>query len=158
MSGRKRIARIGLLLAMTFLLLGAGDEEARFNSLGHRMMCVCGCNQVLLECNHVGCTYSDRMRGELVNAVQRGENDSLILQGFVQNSGTIVLLAPSTTGFGQIAWIMPYAALGLGLVAVFFVVQTWKKRPAPLLADGVAPVSGPLENKYREQARKETEL
>ncbi len=57
--------QVALLCLAVFAFLGAGDESARFNSLGHRLMCVCGCNQILLECNHVGCTYSDRMRGEL---------------------------------------------------------------------------------------------
>ena len=41
------------------------------------LMCACGCNQVLLECNHVGCTYSDRMRDELAAGLERGDNDSL---------------------------------------------------------------------------------
>ena len=73
-----------LLCATVFLFLGAGDSDARFKDLGHRMMCACGCGQILLECNHVGCTYSDRMRAELVAAVDRGDNDDLTLQSFVQ--------------------------------------------------------------------------
>jgi len=57
-----RIFQAGVLCLAVFAFMGAGDDGARFNSLGHRLMCVCGCNQILLECNHVGCTYSDRMR------------------------------------------------------------------------------------------------
>ena len=98
-----------------FALLGAGDEGARFNSLGHRLMCVCGCSQILLECNHVGCTYSDRMRGELMAGLDRGENDDLTLQDFVQKYGPTVLAAPTATGFNRVAWIMPFLALVLGL-------------------------------------------
>ena len=48
-----------LIVACAGTLLGANGDSARFTDLGHRMMCVCGCNQILLECNHVGCTYSD---------------------------------------------------------------------------------------------------
>ena len=76
-------------------------------------MCACGCNQVLLECNHVGCTYSDRMRNELTAAIERGDNDSLVLQSFVQKYGNTVLAAPTTTGFNRIAWIMPFAVFAL---------------------------------------------
>ncbi len=99
------------------MLMGAGDQAARFNDLGHRMMCVCGCNQILLECNHVGCTYSDRMRAELVAAVDRGDNDDLTLQSFVQKYGPPVLAAPTKTGFDRVAWVAPYLALVLGLGA-----------------------------------------
>ena len=51
----KRATQVALLSIAVIALMGAGDESARFNDLGHRMMCVCGCNQILLECNHVGC-------------------------------------------------------------------------------------------------------
>ena len=89
----KRSAQLLVLTLAVFTLLGAGDQSARVNDLGHRMMCVCGCNQILLECNHVGCAYSERMRAELVAAVDRGDNDDLTLQGFVQKYGTTVMAA-----------------------------------------------------------------
>ena len=80
------------------------------DDLGHRLMCVCSCNQILLECNHVGCNYSDRMRGELMTAIQRGDSDDLTLQAMVQNYGPTVIAAPTSTGFNRVAWIMPYFA------------------------------------------------
>ncbi len=52
--------------------MGAGDDSARFKDLGHRMMCTCGCGQVLLECNHVGCQSSDKMRDQLQAALDKG--------------------------------------------------------------------------------------
>ncbi|HET7750637.1 MAG TPA: C cytochromes biosynthesis protein, partial [Terriglobales bacterium] len=75
-----RAIQVGLLCLAIFAFLGAGDENARFNDLGHRLMCVCGCNQILLECNHVGCNYSDHMRDELIGAINHGDNDDLVLQ------------------------------------------------------------------------------
>ncbi len=147
-----------LLSLAVIAFVGAGDEEARFNQLGHRLMCVCGCNQILLECNHVGCQYSDRMRNELAAALARGDSDDLTLQAFVQKYGTTVVAAPATTGFGRVAWIMPYLVLVLGLATVYFVVRAWRMRPAPALADGVRPVRGAELEHFREQARKETEL
>src|SRR6202041_1311372 len=107
----KRSAQLILLAAAFVTLLGAGDQSARVNDLGHRVVCVCGCNQILLECNHVGCSYSDRMRAELVAAVDRGDNDDMTLQGFVQKYGTTVMAAPTKAGFNRVAWIMPYFVL-----------------------------------------------
>jgi len=154
----KQLAQVALLSIAILFLMGAGDEGSRFNDLGHRMMCVCGCSQILLECNHVGCSYSDRMRGELMAALDRGDNDDLLLQGFVQKYGTTVIAAPTTKGFNRVAWIMPFVALGLGLATMVLVVRAWKNRPTPALADGVQPLGGPELEQFRERAQKETEL
>ncbi len=70
-----RIAQLLLVALLAMLFMGA-DTDARFNKLGHQLMCMCGCNQILLECNHVGCTYSERMRNELIAAIDKGDNDS----------------------------------------------------------------------------------
>lgn len=143
------------LAALT--LSGAGDSpEARYSKIGHGLMCMCGCNQVLIECNHVGCSYSTRMLAEIREGLARGDNDSLILQSFVQKYGNTVLAAPTTTGFNRIAWIMPFAALFLGTVAVITVVRTWKRRT---VSSPVRPPATPEQlDEYRQRARKETEL
>jgi cytochrome c-type biogenesis protein CcmH/NrfF len=157
MFHRRSLAKLGLLSITVMLLLGAGDD-ARFNQLGHKLMCVCSCNQVLLECNHVGCAYSDRMRGELARNLERGDSDDLALQAFVQKYGPTVLIAPTSTGFNRVAWIMPYLALSLGIATVVLIVRTWKARPLPVSPGRVAPVSGVELEHFREQARRETEV
>jgi cytochrome c-type biogenesis protein CcmH len=154
----RRSLQVALLCVAVFALLGASDEGLRFNSLGHRLMCVCGCSQILLECNHVGCTYSDRMRGELMASLDRGENDDLALQDFVQKYGPTVLAAPTTVGFNRVAWIMPFLALALGLTTTIFIVVAWKKRPALAAPGGIVPVSGGELEHFRTQARKDTEI
>jgi len=153
----KKFLHAALLVVAIFAFLGA-DNESRFNDLGHHMMCVCGCSQILLECNHVGCTYSDRMRGELMASLDKGDSDDLVLQGFVQKYGTAVIAAPTTTGFNRVAWIMPFVALAFGFVFMVCVVRAWKNRPAPALADGIKPLRGPDLEHFREQAQKETDL
>jgi len=154
----KRVAQLLLVVAALFTFMGVGDEDARFQNLGHHLMCVCGCSQILLECNHVGCQYSDRMRVELAAALDHGDNDDLTLQTFVQKYGTTVVAAPSTKGFGRVAWIMPFVALLAGLATVVLVVRAWRLRPTPALADGIQPVRGPELERFRSQADEETEL
>ena len=144
-------------LAVIFLavmLLGASGDRARLDDLGHRMMCVCGCNQILLECNHVGCTYSDRMRHQLQAAIQRGDSDETILQAFVKEYGATVLAAPGTHGFDLTAWIMPFAVFLAGILLAAMLIRTWKGCH-PAYAAGARTASF---DRYREQARKETEL
>lgn len=155
----RRAAQSILVCVAIFVFLGAGDDQ-RFDKLGHHLMCICGCNQVLLECNHVGCRDSDRMRNELSAALSTGggNSDDNILQGFVQKYGMTVLAAPGTTGFNYVAWVMPFLALGLGLALLVVIVRAWKSRPVPALADGIAPLHGQELERFRRQAQKETEL
>jgi cytochrome c-type biogenesis protein CcmH len=161
----RHAAQVGMLCLAIFAFLGAGDENARFNDLGHRLMCVCGCNQILLECNHVGCNYSEHMREELIAAINHGDNDDLVLQAFIQKYGTTVLAAPTQTGFNRVAWIMPYLALVLGLGVVVMVVGAWRRNPPPPPTGGGSgssqsgPGGGdPNLERFRDQAQRETEI
>jgi len=157
-SLRSRIAAMTLLCVAVFGLSGAGDPASRFTEVGHQLMCICSCGQILLECNHVGCPSSDGMRNELMAAISRGDSDSLVEQTFVQKYGPTVLAAPTTAGFDRAAWIMPFVAMVLGFGIVVLVVRAWKNRPEPAIADGLHPSAGAELEQFREQARKETDL
>jgi cytochrome c-type biogenesis protein CcmH len=154
------VLRRALACAVIFLaviaLAGAGDPVSRFNTIGHQLMCVCGCNQILLECNHVGCPDSDGMRNELMTAVTRGDSDSLVEQAFVQKYGPTVLAAPTTQGFDRTAWIMPIVVFIFGFGLCVMVVRAWKNRPA--LAGGLHSVPSADLEQFREQARRETDV
>ena len=157
-SPHRRLLHCALLALAVTTFAGAGDPTSRFNELGHQMMCICGCNQILLECNHVGCPDSDGMRNELMEAVNRGDSDSLVEQAFVQKYGPTVLAAPTNTGFDRTAWIVPFVALALGLTLVVMVIRAWKNRPTPAIADGLKLIGGAELEQFREKARKDTDL
>lgn len=152
-----RVLQVSVLLLAATFLLGADSPDSRVNTLGHQMMCMCGCGQILSECNHVGCTYSTRQLAEVREMVLRGDNDAAIKNAMVQKYGTTVLAAPTTSGFNIVAWIMPFAIFGLAIAAVVLVVRAWKRRTPPALATSPAAGSHALDT-YRDLARKETEL
>lgn len=151
-----RVAQLVLIAAIAMLFLGA-DTDARFNKLGHQLMCMCGCNQVLLECNHVGCAYSDRMRNELSDWMQRGDSDSLVLQSFVQKYGNTVLAAPTSSGFNVVAWITPFAVFGVAMLGAVWIIRAWKARTLaqPVGHRHMAPEEL---DALRKKARQETEF
>jgi cytochrome c-type biogenesis protein CcmH len=149
----RRLAQVVLLAFAATFLMGANDAE-RFHKLGNKMMCMCGCNQILLQCNHVGCSYSDRMRAELTAGLERGDDDDAIIKSFVEKYGTTVLAAPTTSGFNLVAWIMPFATFLVGLVLAVLVVQRWHQRTEMQRAVAASPK---LEG-YRQRAREETEI
>ena len=52
---------LAALCSSTMLMVGADDENSRFEKAGGKLQCMCGCNQKLLICNHVGCQVSPAM-------------------------------------------------------------------------------------------------
>jgi cytochrome c-type biogenesis protein CcmH len=97
------------------------------------------------------------MRDELTAGIERGDNDSLLLQSFVQKYGNTVLAAPTTTGFNRIAWIMPFAVFGLAIVSTVWLVRLWRARAV------AQPVARPKLNAeqlddLRKKARQDTEF
>ena len=134
------IARVAFASALAVLLIAFAahaQETARAKALGQKLMCVCGCNQILTSCNHVGCQYSHKMLQELDQLVARNESDDLILQAFVQEYGPTVLSEPPTKGFNWAAWIVPIVAPLIALFLVWEVVRRWRQRAA------LAPAGGP---------------
>ena len=53
----KRSLQLTALAFTSLVMLGASN----FDRLGHQLVCQCGCGQILLECNHVGCPVSGPM-------------------------------------------------------------------------------------------------
>ena len=147
-----------LACAMVFTMLGAGDSNgARFNGLGHKMMCTCGCNQILLECNHVGCTVSGGMRDELQAGLDRGDNDGLIFNSFVQKYGPTVLAAPMRGGFDDVAWIMPIAVFLFATLGTALLIRKWRLRTVAMPAGSAPPGTDMRVDPVRDRIRRETE-
>ena len=128
----KKFIQLVLVLFVVSVSVGAGDPTARFDKLLHQIMCGCSCNQLLGECNHVGCPDSPGMRDKLMSQVTRGDNDRAILVDFQNEYGPAVLAAPRFTAFNHVAWIMPPLVLALGLAAVAFTVRRWRLQPASM--------------------------
>jgi cytochrome c-type biogenesis protein CcmH len=151
--------QIALLCVITTVMLGAG--QSRYDRLGHELMCSCGCGQILLECNHVGCVDSARMINELRNQLASGASDTAVLQWFAAKYGPTILAAPIRGGFDNAAWIVPIAVFLLATVGTFAVVWLWKRRSvqtAPIGGFGdLSSPANPEEAALRERIRRETE-
>lgn len=146
-----------LCLAVCFSL-GATDASSRFNDLGHRLMCTCGCAQLLGECNHVGCPESGREREELTAAIASGKTDQQILDWFAAKYGATMLAAPTMHGFNLVAWIAPFAVLAAGFLGTFLLVRRWSVGRTPLPAGAALADANldPEERERRDRIRRET--
>jgi cytochrome c-type biogenesis protein CcmH/NrfF len=153
----KRLLHIALLLAITLPMIGAADPGKRFDKLGHQLVCQCGCGQILLDCNHVGCPVSPGMITELHTQLD-GPGASLpdagIFNFFIAKYGAIVLAAPIRGGFDTVAWVVPFAVLLLGILGVIFLVRLWHHRHAQLPPAGPPPTTAATA--LRDRIRNET--
>ncbi|MGD0860085.1 MAG: cytochrome c-type biogenesis protein CcmH [Terracidiphilus sp.] len=145
-----------LAIAVCFSL-GATDASSRFNDLGHRLMCTCGCAQLLGECNHVGCPESGREREELKTAIAVGKSDKEILDWFAAKYGATMLAAPTTHGFDLVAWIAPFAVFGAALLGTVLLVRRWSVGATPIMADPDLASADPDERARLEMIRRETD-
>lgn len=168
----KQVAQLLLLGYVVVMLMGADAKEARFQRLGDKIMCSCGCAEMLLKCNHVGCPNSDRMIRELhaltgtlagpgstqVSGIEEQSDDEAVLNWFRRTWGVTAVVEPATHGLELWVWIVPPVALALGLALAIIVVRHWHNR-ATSKASGVTDVAlDPNLESFRAQARRETEI
>jgi cytochrome c-type biogenesis protein CcmF len=123
--------------------------------LQSHLVCMCGnCGRKRIgECT---CPDAGRMQQELHDLITAGKSYDEIVQHFVSKYGSQeVLASPINTGFNRLAWLLPYAAGGLGIVVIGAMAVRWTRRddeptPAPPVTSAAAPE---LENRLDDELR-----
>jgi cytochrome c-type biogenesis protein CcmH len=156
---RRLIAPLLVIAFLAVLPLLAQQQADRVKQVGGKFLCMCGCSQILTQCNHVGCTVSTSMLKELGTMVSRGDSEDKITQTFVQEFGTTVYAEPPKTGFSLVAWLMPGFYFLIGAAIVVFFINKWRKQaPAPAaVAPAGVHISPEAYERARSQADRETE-
>jgi cytochrome c-type biogenesis protein CcmH len=155
------MAMLAIFAVAPVLIMPVGAQQLsdRAKQIGGKFMCMCGCSQVLTECNHVGCSTSAAMLKELNQSLSRGNSEDAITQMFVQEFGTKVYAEPPKSGFSLVAWILPSVYLFVGAGVVIFVIARWRKRPTEQVpaVGGAAGISPELLERARARASRETQ-
>jgi cytochrome c-type biogenesis protein CcmH len=133
----------------------AVDRNERIRELSSKFVCVCGgCNQQLSNCNHFGCASREGMLKDLARQIDQGKDDAAIIAYFADKYGTSVLSSPPASGFNLVAWIMPFAALGVGGLAAIALVRRFRARFTPSPANTADLVK--YQDKVEEELKKYT--
>jgi cytochrome c-type biogenesis protein CcmH len=126
---RLRLVPLALLLLAS--LAFTADRNERVKELTPKFMCICGgCNQVLMNCNHVGCPSREAMLKDLGRQVDAGRDDDGVVEYFIGKYGASVLSAPPASGFNLTAWLMPFVALGIGFAVAIVFVRRYRAQSA----------------------------
>lgn len=125
-----------LIAAMTLAALAqtaAELDSPEVNRVAMKLNCDCGCN-LNMACKMPPdgrCPVCQRNKTKILSLQQAGKSDQQIIDQFVGESGKAILVVEP--GIGGV--LGPYAALGMGFIAVVFILRRYlKKKPA--LADG----------------------
>lgn len=123
-----------ILLAMVLCAgsLRADPVADRYPQLADRLRCTCGCDTPMSgECETMKCSTRKAIDADIVRVEtgpMRKDPLAIKLKYFEQKYGPAVLMAPPTTGFSLVVWVMPWVAAALGLWLVFFAIRYWRKR------------------------------
>jgi cytochrome c-type biogenesis protein CcmH len=104
------------------------------DALEHDIRCQCGCTLDVYTCRTTdfSCQVSPAMHRDVISLVEGGYSAQEILDAFVGTYGERALMAPKREGFNWAGYLVPFAALGAGAVAVVTVLRGMQRRTAQI--------------------------
>jgi cytochrome c-type biogenesis protein CcmH len=152
---RLRNSLLLLLVAVAASFPGDAQTAAEKPSndvrrVGARLQCQCGCKDSVSTCSMLECSFSKPAKEKIARMQAVGMSDDQIIQSFIRDNGAGIYLAPPSA-FG---WIIPYAAIGVGLLIIWAFLKRYRK-PPPLVEVGPMELDDPALAKYKDQIEKD---
>jgi cytochrome c-type biogenesis protein CcmH len=91
---------------------------------------------------------ANQMRAIVRERLAAGDSPEQVRAYFVEKYGDWILLSPPKSGFTLLVWVVPFVALGIGLVLVAITVRRWNRTPQ-------AAAPSQLDPAVRERIRRE---
>jgi cytochrome c-type biogenesis protein CcmF len=132
------------------------EKSALHRQLDHEIMCTCGnCLSTLGSCQMVpNCHGHQEQTARILKYLNEGKDHDEVLAAFVTEFGSQSVLAkPIDRGFNRLAWLFPYLAAVVALVAIVVTARRWSHRAAPAAAGdaGLDPtLSARLDDELRD--------
>jgi cytochrome c-type biogenesis protein CcmH len=115
------------------------SPRARADRLAHRLACPECDGESVADSNSVS---ARAIREDIPRRIAAGESDAEIREFYVSKYTEKVLRTPANSGIGLVAWVVPVAALFLGLAGVALALRRWSRTPRlPATAEDEAIVS-----------------
>jgi cytochrome c-type biogenesis protein CcmH/NrfF len=121
------LVMLGLGLTLVAESFAVNSESVREKSVSSKILCNCGCGDILAECSHVQCQRRSALKQEIAAAVRDGNTDDEILNGMAARYGSAILVVPAFQGFNTLLWIVPVGSAGLMIIGAIVI---WKRRSA----------------------------
>ncbi|HZD18122.1 MAG TPA: cytochrome c-type biogenesis protein CcmH [Actinomycetota bacterium] len=117
------------------------------------LLCQCGCNLDAYQCQQtMTCDVSTAMWDQAALMVdRRGKTPEQALQAFAADYGEYVLAEPIKRGFNLVAWVLPFAVLAVGGMAIAVALRRWRPRGQSPVAD----VATSIDPRYLDRLERE---
>ncbi len=143
-----------LLILVTVLSLAQSGSELvtpEIRRVGRHLACLCGvCKNTVADCAMLECGHSKPARIKIRSLLKEGKSDQAIIARFVAEEGKQALAVPPAEGFNLLAWVMPFAAIGAGLMLIGWFIR--RMLPKPQTA---AATDSRILDRYHEQIEKD---
>ena len=148
---RLRVSLLAAVLALAAMSQTASEKPSDdVRRVGAHLQCQCGCKDSVATCSMLECGFSKPAKEKIARMLSVGMSDDQIIQSFVRDNGPGIYLAPPSA-FG---WVVPYAAVGVGLLAIWlFLKRAFKPRPIPEI--GPVELDDPALAKYKDQIERD---
>ncbi len=123
----KSITRANVPIAM-LILLAQPIFTLSVEEVGNELVCQCGCQLVLSNCNHVDCGSALPMREFISQRIELGDSKADIVALFVSQYGEAVLSAPPAKGFNLTVWVLPFLGILVGAAVLSVALVSWSRR------------------------------
>lgn len=142
-----------ILLVAVAALAQTASEKPSFDvrRVGSRLKCKCGCKDSVATCSMLECHFGKPAKERIAQMLSVGMNDQQIVDAFIRDYGADIYLAPP----GAAGWIVPYAAVGLGLGVIWLFIRKYYRKPTPLTELGPVEIDDPVLAKYKDQIDKD---
>jgi len=146
------------LTAALLLALGAAataaasEQQPTLPELERELICPT-CHESLAVSSS---PIADRMRSFIRARIAAGDTKSEIKSKLVDQFGESVLAAPPKRGFNLLAWLLPFAGLGLGGAALAVLARRWSRAREDAVSTGPSgngrgPLDPELERRVDEE-------
>jgi len=127
----KFLAVFAAALALVVAAPAAASERHPTQDEMEAMLVCPSCHVPLDESNS---PVAQQMKAYIARRIAQGATRSQIVNELVgppNNLGTGVLGVPRTHGFDLVAWVLPFAGIALGALAIAGGAWTWSRRRGP---------------------------
>jgi cytochrome c-type biogenesis protein CcmH len=102
------------------------------DAIERQIRCQCGCTLDVYICRTTdfSCQVSPAMHRDIISLVEGGYSAKEIIDAFVTTYGESALMAPPREGFNLAGYIVPFAVLAAGSVALTIVLRRMQNRIA----------------------------
>ncbi len=104
-------------------------DEKQLEAFERNLACPCPCTLDIYTCRTTdfNCGISPAVHGDIQRLVEGGYNADEIMAAMTQTYGDFILMQPRKQGFNLLAWFAPFAAIGLGAVAIGALLRGWRR-------------------------------